>query len=248
MSMIEGIKVNVASEEKFPPTETIEVSITREDITNVISDPRHGADDVIRLFAKDFGYLFAQSAGTIQGYTLGQHTRMVLKQYHKYFKHTVFPAGLDNVFFETVLALHDIGKPEAVKADNVDDQYSYHLAYFRQILPKLGFSAAEITVASSLIGSDPIREYLYKNRTEPSAAAAAIISKAAAAGMSIKDYWFLLKLMWMCDAGSYTVDAGGHAELDRMFEFEPDDGEMNLAPHMKVYFYALEQKLGVNDK
>lgn len=243
--MFETKKAATASAEKLPTVDTIDVTVNREDIDSVLNNPSHTAEDVMRLFSKDFGHLFAQSAGTIQGYTLGQHTRMVLKQYHKYFKQTVFPAGVDNVFFETVLALHDIGKPEANFAGEIDNQYAYHQVYFNQILPQLGFSAPQLAVANSLINSDPIREYLYKNRTGPEAAAVSIKAKATEAGMSVNEFWFLLKLMWMCDAGSYTVDAGGHAELDRMFEFEPDEGEMNLAPHIQKYFDALEQRLGV---
>lgn len=243
--MFESKNAVTVSAEKLPIVDTIEVTVTREEIDSVLNNSGHTADDVMRLFSKDFGRLFAQSAGTIQGYTLGQHTRMVLKQYHKYFKQTVFPAGVDNVFFETVLALHDIGKPEANTAGEIGNQYQYHLVYFKEILPQLGFSESQIAVANSLVGSDPIREYLYKNRTGPDSAALPIMAKAAEANMSVKDFWYLLKLMWMCDAGSYTVDAGGHAELDRMFEFEPDEGEMNLAPHIQKYFYALEQKLGV---
>lgn len=243
--MFESNKAALVSAEKLPIVDTIEVTVTREDIESVLNNSSHTADDVMRLFSKDFGHLFAQSAGTLQGYTLGQHTRMVLKQYHKYFKQTVFPESVDNIFFETVLALHDIGKPEANSAGEIDNQYAYHQVYFNQILPQIGFSASQLALANSLINSDPIREYLYKNRTGPEAAAISITSKAAEAGMSVKEFWFLLKLMWMCDAGSYTVDAGGHAELDRMFEFEPDYGEMNLAPHIQKYFDALEQKLGV---
>jgi hypothetical protein len=243
--MFERKNAASASAEKLPLVDTIEVTVSREDIDYVLNNPSHTADDVMRLFSKDFGHLFAQSAGTLQGYTLGQHTRMVLKQYHKYFKQTVFPAGVDNVFFETVLVLHDIGKPEANSAGEIDNQYAYHQVYFNQILPQLGFGASQLALANCLINSDPIREYLYKNRTGPESAAVSITSKAAEAGMSVKEFWFLLKLMWLCDAGSYTVDAGGHAELDRMFEFEPDEGEMNLAPHIQKYFDALEQKLGV---
>lgn len=243
--MFESKNSSSASAEKLPIVDTIEVTVTREDIDSVLNNSNHTADDVMRLFSKDFGHLFAQSAGTIQGYTLGQHTRMVLKQYHKYFKGSSYPEGINNVFFETLLALHDIGKPDAHNAGEIENQYQYHLVYFKEIMPQLGFSDSQIVVANSLVSSDPIREYLYKNRTGPDSAALSITAKAAEANMSVKDFWYLLKLMWMCDAGSYTVDAGGHAELDRMFEFEPDEGEMNLAPHIQKYFDALEQKLGV---
>lgn len=243
--MIEDIRFANTPNEKLPRIESIDVTVTRDEIDRVLSESSHTADDVMRLFSKDFGHIFAQPAGTLQGYTLGNHTRMVLKQYHKYFKGSSYPEGIDNVFFETLLALHDIGKPDAHSAGEIENQYQYHLGYFSEILPQLGFSESQITVAKSLVGSDPIREYLYKNRTGPDSAAQSIIAKAAEANMPLKDFWYLLKLMWMCDAGSYTVDAGGHAELDRMFEFEPDEGEMNLAPHIQKYFDALEQKLGV---
>ncbi len=236
---------NTTNERPLRTVDNIEVTLTRQEIEEVLTDPAHTADDVIRLFSKDFGHLFMQSAGTIQGYTLGKHTRLVLNQFHKYFKKTTYPEGIDNVFFETLLALHDIGKPDAHIAGEVENQYEYHLVYFQEILPRLGFTEKQIAVAKSLIGGDPIREYLYKNRTGADSAVVSITAKAAEAGMVVKDFWFMLKLMWMCDAGSYTVDAGGHAELDRMFEFEPDEGEMNLAPHIQKYFDVLEQKLGL---
>jgi hypothetical protein len=223
--------------------EPITVTVSSEELREVISNPNHTADDVFALFIKDFGHLFQRPAGVIEGYTLGQHTRMVLKQYHKYFKETHFPEGTDGVFFETIIALHDIGKPEASEAGEIDRQYVYHETHLVNILPQLGFTDEQVKIAISLISSDPIREYLYKHRTDAQFVVDSIKRKAEASGLELKDFWHLLKLIWMCDAGSYTVDAGGKASLDRMFVFEPDEGEMHLAPHMQKYFESLEKAL-----
>jgi hypothetical protein len=222
-----------------------DLSLSPEEIRDVLSHPDHSPEQVMELFMKDFGDYYRRPAGVIEGYTLGQHTYMALKQYHKYFKHKGFPPGFDTVWFETILALHDIGKPDAAIGDDITNQYIYHEAFLGNILPNYGFTQKQIEVALEIINDDPIRLYLYKHRNNPEEVVDVIKSKAEKIELSLADFWYLLKLMWFCDASSYTVDAGGKASLDRMFEFEPDEGEVHLAPHVQKYFDELEYQLFV---
>ncbi len=58
-----------------------------------------------------------------------------------------------------------------------------------------------------------------------------------------KDFWKLLKIYYMCDAGSYTVDAGGRQSLDRLFSFDPKKGEMDFAPEIKFKIDSLGKEI-----
>jgi hypothetical protein len=223
--------------------EDLSLSVSLEEIKDVLSHPDHTPEQVMELFMTDFGDYYRRPAGVIEGYTLGQHTYMALKQYHKYFKHKGFPSGFDNVWFETILALHDIGKPDAALNNDIANQYQYHEAFLTQILPKYGFEQFQVAVALEILNDDPIRLYLYKYRNNPEEVVDLIKTKAEKIGLAVTDFWYLLKLLWYCDASSYTVDAGGKASLDRMFEFEPEEGELHLAPHVKKYFDELEKLL-----
>jgi len=218
------------------------MELTASDLDDVFDNPDHTANDVMKLFYKDYDALYRATTGTIESYSLGRHTRMVLDQYFKYFKGKELPV-VNEKFFESLLALHDIGKPLAAIDGDIEKQYEYTVEILNKALPKLGFSESEKVLVICLVDGDPIRKFFYKRDTDINEIVEDIQGRAKTAGLDIKDFWTLLKTYWMVDAGSYTVDAGGNESLDRMFEFEPDDGEMFLAPKIEERLSVLEEKL-----
>lgn len=219
----------------------VDVTLRKEEIEKITDDPNHAASDIIRLFNRDFQQLYEADAGTIERYQLGVHTRMVLRQFIKYFGAKELPQ-VSKAFFESFLALHDIGKPYAAAEDDIEKQYEYTTALLANILPQMGFSEEELKIAKSLVNGDPIRKYLYKRDSDVDAIAQEIVQKAGDANMTVEDFWDLLLIFWKSDAASYTADAGGKASLDRMFEFEPDYGELYLAPHVETRIEALKER------
>jgi hypothetical protein len=217
--------------------------VRREEIDLVLDNPEHTAGQVRSAFESNFREFYTADAGTIERYTLGDHTFMVLKQFHRYFKDFHFSEPVSKKFFETIIALHDLGKPQAARDGDMSRQYEYTLALLNTILPELGYHDKEIAIARALVGGDPIRLYLYKRDVDINLIAADILKRAHEANMVIDDFWELMMLYWKCDAGSYTVNAGGKASLDRMFVFDTVANEMHLAPHIEERMVRLKEQI-----
>lgn len=231
MSKDETLKI-VGSGNEFPLTRTI--------VDTVLARPDHTPEEVVDLFARDFSTEFASNAGGWEGYTLRQHTEMVLTQFNKYFADKL-PKGISRNFFEVVLALHDIGKPQAVIEGHGERQHEYTTAIVRSTLSRLQFSEAEINIATSLIGADPIGDYLQFNLK--SEAVEKIKAMSLASGMSLPDFWALLKIYYQVDAGSYTTDAEGRDSLDHVFSFDSKNGCMDFAPLERARIAELDRLL-----
>ena len=74
-----------------------------------------GGSSLVGFFEKRHPHIYSGDVGVWEGYTLKEHTLMVLNQYEKYFGDKKLPGNLDHRVMRVALALHDIGKPEAVK-------------------------------------------------------------------------------------------------------------------------------------
>lgn len=115
--------------------------------------------DLVELLSKDdrFAFLYAQSAQVREGYSLGFHTRAVLKQNEKYFSLAPLPDGMSPFSFQMLLALHDIGKP---LPDSRAEQHHYTLQVIHEIEGELPLQKNEIRLMKSLINGDPLGTYL----------------------------------------------------------------------------------------
>ena len=214
--------------------------LNRQAIDKVLARPDHTPEEVVDLFARGFSKEFASKAGGWEQYTLREHTVMVLTQFQKYFADKL-PEGISRNFFEVVLALHDIGKPQAVIEGHGERQHEYTTNIVRSTLSRLQFSEAEINIATSLIGADPIGDYLQFDLK--SEAVEKIKAMSLASGMSLPDFWALLKIYYQVDAGSYTTDAGGRDSLDHVFSFDSKNGYMDFAPLERARIAELDRLL-----
>ena len=228
------------SEEKEKVREPVAVSVARKKLDAVLADPEHMALDVLDAFP-ELQKIYDKDAATIEGYSLRQHTLMVLRQFEKYFANAKFPENVDAHFMEVILALHDIGKPQAAETGDVKKQHDYTSAMMRSLLSQLAYSPEQINVAIALVDGDPIRKFLYPHPNDPQDVAERICEKARLANMSPEDFFDLLTIYFQSDAGSYTVNAGGKASLDRMFIFEPSEGRMSFAPRVEEKIQALKR-------
>ena len=230
------------AEEKNPE---YPISFTREELDAVLNDPEHTTADILSFFEKDFPELFAYPVVVSAGkeYSLRKHTEMVMGQFEKYFKKKNFPCGMSSDFFEVILALHDIGKPEAIeKTGDKERQHEYTEKIMRSILPKLGYGEQEISLATALIAEDSIGGYLQYG-DENSAENIAGIAKNH--GLEKNDFLELLTVLFCVDAGGYTKDAGGSekSSTNSLFAFNPEKGEMSLSPEIKKRYDLLVKKV-----
>lgn len=215
---------------------TRRVSFSREELQRVLEGSSYTPERLVVLFETDFGKEFASDAGVWQGYSVKEHTLMVMRQFEKYFSKIKLPADIDMNFFRVILALHDIGVPAAIregvrkgedKRKAKRRQHKHTVRIMGPLLRQLRFDTKDINRALPLVSADPIGEYLTKGGGEK--ATHTVRRMAEKAGIQAGDFLNLLLVLFMVDAGSYTEDAGGVKALDYLFVFDKNKKEMKFA-------------------
>ena len=180
-------------------------------------DPRLLIDRV----SASFPGVYSKGVGVSQGYTLEEHTLMVLGQYGKYFSSSPLPAGLDHSHFRLFLAIHDIGKPKAVEEGNKRMQGEYNPVLFEDHFPRDPFiEERHRSLLWSLLKGDPIGTHLkYGGRELDRVLEELEGMYGHTKYVTRSDYMDILLIYYMSDAGSYTLDAGPKSGLDHLFRF-----------------------------
>jgi hypothetical protein len=215
------------------------ISFNRHQLESVIDMP---IQDFISIFKNDFPELFSMSVGVHEGYSLEDHTKLVLTQFDRYFSNKPLPGNVTKTLFRTLLVLHDLGKPMAVQKGNKHLQHEETSKIVRPILEQLEFSGREISISLSLIGGDPIGEYIkgenvYNTLKE-------IRNMAGIAGLPVNEFFELLLIYYKCDAGSYTSDSGGIRSLDWIFVFDHANLRIDFSEAVNGKIEALRKELG----
>lgn len=220
--------------------DSIDFDLVRLKLAKVMEDRNHTPKDVMDIFG--LGPMWHSDVGVAEGYTLGQHTEMIMKQFWKYFRES-FPEeeGVSMELMEISLALHDIGKPHAVLTGDKGRQHRYTKYILRSLLPKMGYPVVQADMVVALIDGDPIGEYLQGESVKN--ACTKIRSMAEMSGLSLNYFLKILEIFYKADAGSYTVDAGGKASLDNLFVFQPETGSMHFAPQYEDKMEILRREV-----
>lgn len=233
MNKTEGQFNTPSQENKALPEQ---LSFNREQLEAVLENPDHAPEEVLDLLDADFNESFAAGIGVWEGYSLREHTLMVMNQFRKYFQGADIG---DKKLFEFILALHDIGKPKAVSENAKHKQHEYTKKILLPLLTRLGYEQKDIALAESLIDGDAIGGYLKGNGITESANT--ILNMAQKSGLPVEKFWNLLTTYYQVDAGSYTEDAGGLRSLDFLFSFAPESKTMAFAPQTAEKISALEK-------
>lgn len=168
----------------------------------------------------------------VRHYTLEQHTLLVMNEFEKHFTQIDLPISRN--LFLLVLALHDIGKPQAFLEGNKNNQYKYTIETIKSLKNLLPFNDLETNLCIALIEADPIGGYLQK-QISIETAKKQIISLANKTNLSVLAFFKLLVIYYQCDIASYTKDAGGWAYLEHLFAYQ--NGEKILdATNMRLKF------------
>lgn len=187
------------------------------------------------------------SAGVWEGYTIREHTLMVMTQFEKYFNKEQLPLGISIEVFRKILAVHDIGKPEAIIQGSKKKQHEYSKMYVPDILRKYGLSEKNIKIAEALVSGDPIGSYLKTGNMGDSIKE--IKKLAEEAGVNVKDIFEILVVFYKVDAGAYTEDAtiegvvNGKPSLDSLFEFDRENHRMDFAENIREKIEELKREL-----
>ncbi len=190
---------------------------------------------------------FAADAGVWEGYTIEEHTLMVMTQYEKYFSNDPLPGGMSPDSFRRILAVHDIGKPEAIAQGDKKNQHTHTLKYAPEILAREGLAPWEIDQAKALLSADPIGSYLQTGNTVE--AKRSIKKMAKESGLPEGDFFKLLTVFYQVDAGAYTKDATiegvveGKESMDSLFVFDISNKKMAFTPEVEGKIDKLETVL-----
>jgi len=196
---------------------------------------------------KSFPTLSQAYQKKVRHYTLEMHTLLVMSEFEKYFGNVNLPISRN--LFRLMLALHDVGKPQAVEHGEKNKQYEYTITIINELKESLPFRNFEIDILISLVSDDPIGLYL-QNAINLHAAKSKIIELSNKGNISLSKFFHLLSVYYQCDTGSYTSDAGGLPFLEHLFVYDNGrkvfDNATNLvkfSPSVEKMFNELKNSL-----
>jgi len=184
---------------------------------------------IIDLIRKQYPDTYEKDVGVREKYTLEEHTLMVMKQFEKYFWNKILPWDIDLNMFRLILALHDIGKPEAISKGGKHLQHKYTQIYIESLFEALHIDERHTKLALVLTSGDPIGKYL-TSKIDATETRKAIEEMANNAEMPISEFFKLLCIFYKSDAWSYTENAGGLKSLDSLFNFNEKGRNLAFAP------------------
>lgn len=200
------------------------------------------AEEYIGVLEKVFPDTYEKPAGVSEGLTLKQHTVRVMNQFEKYFSGKEFSSQSNKEVFRFLLSVHDIGKPIASQKQEVWKQHEYTLDMIRPLLTESSFSQKDKGIIESLVDQDLIGEFIKAGNV--SECVSGITHFAEQNNVSKKEAFELLKTFYICDAGSYTLDAGAKEKaLDRLFKFNPEDKTVSFSPEVEDRIRLVETSL-----
>ncbi len=157
----------------------------------------------------DVARRFKEHSGTEMG-SVGAHTADVAQEW----KTQVSPAEMKDIsgrwghdltkVLDDAIALHDIGKGEAVKAGEKHAQHEYTIPILKDVLAKEGHSERDIKLASALLDHDLLGPLMMgRSRLSQSEVVGKIEKKARDVGMAVHDFAKLQLAFFHSDAGAY---------------------------------------------
>jgi len=196
--------------------------------------------------------LFSQISSW-EGFTIHYHTLSGLLLFEKYFGHLkTLPGGVEKDFFRIFFSLHDIGDSlsSTTKGKLLQNQ-----TICTKFLSQMGFKEKEIVLAKALLSDDPLGSFLKKagilteisfRLPQPLQPVIQRLSEnqllklftetgqrikkmADEAEMNYDDFFDLLSIFHMTDAGTYTSEGGTVGSLNYVFSFDKTQGRMNYS-------------------
>lgn len=231
----------------FSPQEYDSYSFSMSDVGDILHDDKPEPSGIVAEFKKNpfFKSLFNASAGVSEGYTLEEHTGMVLGQFEKYYAKNYQSPILSREAMRAALALHDIGKPYARSSTGSTHEQHY---FTRQIMNTLvrdsQLKRSEMHIAAQLVSQDHLGSYI-KGQSSIELTARRMMADAKDLSVSIQDYFKLLEMYYMCDASSYTSDASyndpegktlqAKDSLDELFVISEESIKLNTGPQARLH-------------
>lgn len=218
----------------------------KENLSNV--EKEFNPEELVSNIKRDFNLTqeYSSPVGVWEGYTLEQHTLMVMRQFERYFSQNMDFSLIGKNEFRTLLALHDLGKVRAIMQGlDKSKQHEFNQNILPGIFRMMGVEK-NIYLMTAIASQDWIGSYIQGKITLEDA-----ISKIQKVSrdqyVDLHQLFNVLKIYYLSDASSYTVDAGGKRSLDNLFEFkrekDAEKGMVELSEAPKQLMIQLEKAL-----
>lgn len=111
--------------------------------------------------------LYDRISNPVEGYALKKHTKHVQETFEEFFSHrfgTELAGGVSKALMRVLLAVHDMGKPDAIANNQKDQEHAYTWRLVEPLLLALGFSTRDRDIARALLCTNAIGPYLMSRR------------------------------------------------------------------------------------
>lgn len=140
------------------------------------------------------------------------------------------------------LLLHDIGKTQAVEVENDSNkQHLYTEKIVRRFFKDSGVDLKTASIVTSLVSQDFLGHY-FQDMEDLEQTLFLVRSEAKKLGVEPADYLELIRVYFMCDAGSYTSRHGDTNLLDGVFDTSIE-GRLDLSEDYKSKLDLLRRGL-----
>lgn len=212
-----------------------------EELNVILKKKNFKGTEVIDFLSRnsELKILFLSDAGVSEGYSIKEHTQMVYNAFieqspHFEMKSIKTPSNIDiERLLRFVISVHDIGKPIAVAKEGKHAQHKYTTPILKETMTKLGFTAAEVTLAISLVDNDILGEVM-QGQISIKQAHPLLSQLANENNMTLKDYFQLQSFLYTADASSYP--------RVRQIAFEEKKGKLIPIPSAYHELEAITKK------
>lgn len=174
-------------------------------IVAILKNGTCGGGDIIALLNEypPVRLLYTRSLGGRDQLSLMQHTTNVMRNFEDVFEKRT-SLLFSPAYFKLLIAVHDLGKPQAMDDHRNDIQHDYTVAILEDSLRDLSLPAELFVPMMTILHSDPIGKHLNKKHAIPlDEALEEIREMACAMSVSVSDLWKTLLVYFQCDAAGY---------------------------------------------
>jgi hypothetical protein len=177
-------------------------------------------------------FLYGEYSGVSEGFTIGEHTVRVLQVYENQkiaydIKSIPLPASIGDI--ETVmkytLAFHDIGKSIAQRGGDKGLEVEYSGPISEVLMKTAGFSPSAVKLTRALIHSHQVIGLYLQGRVSLKDSITAAKNAAIYAEVNPAEFFKLMEIVFVCDAGSYDMLRQNVFELAEDGRLQPQDQE-----------------------
>lgn len=181
--------------------------------------PESKLDEVIKKCG--FKNTYASVVGIGSPFTLRDHTLAVLTLYRKYFESHHLPPQISQNFFEEMLILHDVGKPEAIQHGDKRLQHKFTIPLMNASAKLLNWSEPQLNIAIGLLNGDPIGSFL-KQEIDISQAIRILNKMLKFSGLPKSSFLRAMTIYYQMDTASYSTIGGVISSLDFLYAWNED--------------------------